>query len=376
MSQKIYFDESGFTGNNLLSPNQEFFSYSSVATNDDEAKDFVEYLIKKYSIQNSELKGRQLVKSSKGRKAISEIMRKFRGRIKISLSNKKYALASKFFEYIFEPCISEQSSMFYDINFHRFIANILYIELATRGAGAEEILLEFESLMRSDEEVNLENIFSSSTHPENSPILVQIREFAENKKSSIKQELDSLADNGLDKWILDLTDSSLFTLLAAWGQEYEQLTAICDDAKPLHHDQQLYKVMINREDKKYLSIAGDDHPITFNLSGSIKLVASKTYHGIQLADTIAAASIFAITNNSDKHALKWRKYISEIIVPGSLFPDINYIDLSELEAQRNAVLLQELHSRSKEGIPLLEGMHEYIQFIGQQLMYNSIIMNA
>ena len=63
MPQRIYFDESGFTGNNLLNPNQTMFSYGSVATCDDEARDFVEYLIKKYGVQNGELKGGKLIAS-------------------------------------------------------------------------------------------------------------------------------------------------------------------------------------------------------------------------------------------------------------------------------------------------------------------------
>jgi hypothetical protein len=38
MAQKIYFDESGFTGNNLLNEKQNYFAYASVATNPDEVK--------------------------------------------------------------------------------------------------------------------------------------------------------------------------------------------------------------------------------------------------------------------------------------------------------------------------------------------------
>ena len=177
--QKIYFDESGFTGNNLLHPAQKFFAYASVAIDDDEARDVVEYIIKKYGVQNGELKGSKLVKFNKGRKAIDEILTKFEGRLKISTSDKKYALACKFFEYIFEPCISEINSMFYGIGFHLFIANILYLEFLARGAGAEQIFAEFEELMRTRDETKLEGIFSSSAHLENSPIMVQLREFAQ-----------------------------------------------------------------------------------------------------------------------------------------------------------------------------------------------------
>ncbi|MBB2926593.1 DUF3800 domain-containing protein [Paraburkholderia silvatlantica] len=53
MAQKIYFDESGFTGDNLLHELQRFFAYGSVATDDEEAKDFVEALVAKHRIRDS-----------------------------------------------------------------------------------------------------------------------------------------------------------------------------------------------------------------------------------------------------------------------------------------------------------------------------------
>ena len=183
MSQKIYFDESGFTGNNLLSTNQNYFCYGSIATDDEESKEFVDRIVKKYNIQNGELKGRQLVKFNKGRKAISEIFDNFEGRLKVVISDKKYALAGKFFEYIFEPCFSEINSIFYNINFHKFIANILYVEFIARGAGAEELFTEFESLMRKDGIPNLDNLFVGTVKNDNSPMLTQIREFAQLQKN-------------------------------------------------------------------------------------------------------------------------------------------------------------------------------------------------
>ncbi len=134
---KIYFDESGFTGNNLLHPNQTIFSYGSVQVADDEAQQFVQSIIKKYNVQGGELKGKNLIKYNKGRRALSEILSHFNGRMKASVSEKKYALAAKFFEYIFEPPLQKNNLLFYKLDFHRFISNILYVEFIARGAGAE-----------------------------------------------------------------------------------------------------------------------------------------------------------------------------------------------------------------------------------------------
>lgn len=372
MAQRIYFDESGFTGNNLLHPHQRLFAYASVATDDAEAKDLVEELINKYGIQNGELKGSKLVKFNKGRKAIDEIFNHFDGRLKVSISDKKFALACKFFEYIFEPCFSSINSLFYGIGFHRFIANILYVELAARGAGAEEIFSEFEELMRTRDESRLAAIFSSSVHSENSPIITQIREFAQCRANDIRDELSSLSDVGVGKWILDLTNTALFTLLANWGTEFDELTAVCDPSKPLQHEHSFFDAMIGRRDQLFSDAFGERHPVTFNLTGPIEFLDSKTTHGIQIADAIAAASVHVFSGANDDHANKWRTTLASISHYGSIVPDLDEINLKDRRTQRNAVVLLELHSRAKRGISLTDGMPEYMKLVTQKLITHPI----
>lgn len=369
----IHFDESGFTGNNLLHKQQKIFCYASVECPHEEAEAFVEYIIQKYRIQNGEIKSGNLLKGVKGKRAIDEIIQQFKGRFKISVSDKKYALAGKFFEYIFEPAIQNVSSIFYNINFHRFISNMLHVELTVRGAMAEEIFEDFEALMRTGDFDGLKALFSSSKNEGISPVLEKICDFAIHNKESVVEELNGYAGEGAGKWVLDLTNTALFSLLAQWGQEYDQLTAYCDQSKPLSEDQEIFNVMINREDKKYSNIAGIDSPITFNLKEPLKLVDSKVVHGVQLADAIAGAFAYACDHeNQDEYANKWRGMIEEHVIFGSVFQDYDYLDLSKLEVQRNALLLQELTERSKNGISLTENIGEYIHFITLALKDNPL----
>lgn len=372
MAQRIYFDESGFTGNNLLNPNQRFFAYASVSTSDAEASEFVARLVKKHSIQGGELKGSRLVKFNRGRKAVDEILDHFDGRMKISISNKKYALACKIHEYVFEPCYSAINSLFYRAGFHKFIANILYVEFVARGAGAEEIFSEFEQTMRTGSITELEKLFSSSVHPENSLIITQIREFAQSRADDVRRELASLSSSGAGKWTLDLTNSALFTLLSNWGEEHDVVTAVCDISKPLQHDQALFNVMIGREERIFSDAFGERFPITFNLSGPIEFADSSLSHGIQIADVIAAAAVYVMSNPADDHAKKWRSSIVRHGHYGSVLPDSDHVDLGHPKTQLNAMLLLELHSRAKKGLCLIEGMPEHMQLISHLLATNSI----
>ena len=360
----LHFDESGFTGNNLLHKQQKIFCYASLECPHDEAEKYVEHIIQKYHVQNGEIKGSKLLKGVRGKRAVDEIIQNFKGRFKVSVSDKKYALAGKFFEYIFEPAISSVNSIFYNINFHRFISNILHVELSVRGAMAEEIFEDFEKLMRTGNFEGLKALFSASKDEGISPVLEQICDFAIHNKESVIEELNGYVGEGAGKWVLDLTNTALFSLLAEWGQEYDQLTAYCDQSKPLSEDQAIFNVMVNREDKKYSHLAGIDSPITFNLKEPLNLVDSKVVHGVQLADAIAGAFAYACDNeNQDEYAKKWRGMIEEHVIFGSVFQDYDHLDLNTLEVQRNAILLQELTERSKNGTSLTEDIGEYIQFI-------------
>lgn len=371
MAQKIYFDESGFTGNNLLHEKQKYFSYGSVATDDEESKDFVEYLIRKYNIQNGELKGGKLVNSSKGQNAIDEILSTFKGRVRSVVSDKKYALAGKYFEYVFEPAISEKNSIFYDLNFHLFIANYLHVELTAKEESAEILHNDFELMMRSQK--NIEEFFSVPSRKEEklTQVFNDIIDFTAHNKESIKSELESLEGTGTQKWVLDLTTTSLYNLLADWGQHYEKLCAVCDSSKPLAENRDHYNAMIGFNKKEFQTIRGEEIPLTFNLEKEISFSDSKTTHGIQIADVIAATSIYILNseNSTNKYYKKWLRQFEESIFYWQccVVPSYENLDLSKIETIRNCYLLSELANRSKKGTSLLDGIEKDIMHIDRSL---------
>ena len=366
MAQTIYFDEAGYTGNHLLDPNQRFFAYASVVTDDDEAKDFVDSLIRRYNIQNGELKGGSLVRHHKGRKAIDEILGEFDGRLLFTISDKKYALACKLFEYIFEPCFSDINTMFYGCDFHKFISTILYVEFMARGAGAEQIFEEFQALMREPSDRKLNSLFAASIHPDNSPIISQVRDLAQHRRADIEAELESLSGSPTGKWVLDVTRSSLHGLLSQWGTKYKVITAICDSSKPLQESGEFFDAMVGNEKQLFGGFGDAKHPMTFNLSSPIVFRDSKSTHGIQLADALAGAAVHVWSGGTDDHAKKW----AEMLPPMAnlpILPDTDEIDLRRRDVRRNVFLLDQLHNRAINGKSLIEGMPEVIVMISRRL---------
>lgn len=373
-AQKIYFDESGFTGNNLLHPNQTIFSYGSVASSDEEVRDFVKYLLRKYNIQNGELKGRNLVYSTSGKKAINELLANFKGRIKASVHNKKYALAGKLFEYAFEPLIQDNNIAFYNINFHRFISNYVYMEFILRESGAEELFEDFEAVMRGKKPIENSFIFAP-TNSELSEVMEMIAEFILLNRRKIKNELDLLHGQGYKKWILDLTNTSLHGLLAHWGQKFHQLDVYCDSSKPIEENQEFFNIMVGREDKLFTHISGNAFPLTFNLKKDISFVDSKIVHGIQIADVVAATTVYICDqNNKDQYAVEWRGCLEEYLIDSCcIFPDFDYIDLERSETQLNLLVLFELIERSRAKISLIEGIEDKIKMLSFAIMSNPFL---
>ena len=107
------------------------------------------------------------------------------------ICHKKFALSAKFFEYIFEPALSRSNSLFYGVNFHMFISNMLYLELFLKRQNAEDIFSDFAQLMREGDFEKLKVLFKGSSEDE--PIfLKQITEFAILNKEAVISELSSL----------------------------------------------------------------------------------------------------------------------------------------------------------------------------------------
>ena len=101
---EIYCDESGFSGNNLLDKDQQFFVFASVAITPERADELVKMVRRDFKIQAKELKGRQLLRTSKGRRAVSFLIQNCSPYTKIVIHHKKYALAAKFFEIHLRAC--------------------------------------------------------------------------------------------------------------------------------------------------------------------------------------------------------------------------------------------------------------------------------
>jgi len=371
----LYFDESGFTGENLLSDEQKTFSYASVNITSSEAEALVARIIAKYKIQNGELKAVKLIRRDRGRQAILEILEEIQDKIKISIHDKKFALAAYFFEYVFEPVLAKKNSIFYQHDFHKYISNVLYISLIANDELTNKLMIIFEKLMRKKELDHLDEIISLLEENQKDS---EALEFF--KKMAIfidaHKEVISDAIKDLPSWTIDLSLTSLHALFIEWGLTGGEIIAYCDNSKPIDEKRDWFKPMIGRQDIVYSPFdlgTGYRIPLTYNLK-EINMVDSKEYAGVQLADIVATASTYSIQMNQevDDFIEKLRSILVPKIIYASVFPDYEQIDLEQKKVQLNALIFEELIYRTEHSIPLLEGIEEYIFLTKRQLEINSI----
>ena len=146
---RVYCDESGFTGNNLLDTEQPYFAYAGVMAEEDVTGDFIQKTIRDFDIQGDELKGSRLLRYNKGRQAVNVVLERFASSARVTVHEKRFALSTYFFEYVFEPALSDQNSIFYRANFHRFVAALMYAHLVVQHEPAGKLITSFFDMMNS-----------------------------------------------------------------------------------------------------------------------------------------------------------------------------------------------------------------------------------
>ena len=362
MTQMIYGDEAGFTGNNLLDPQQPIFAYATVAIDPQGAAELVAKTIRDFRIAAPELKGKRLITSNPGRKAIASVLEACLDRGLVAAYHKRYTLASKFFEHIFEPVLADQKSIFYGCGFHRFISGIIYLEALTDSERAQLALDRFQQLMRERDPDYVDALFPLlGLKVDTSAVLSDIETFAVCHRDKIADDVAAYGvDNSLSRWMLDVSVGALWNLLQTWGERFDSLTVCCDESNPLFENRAHFDVMIGRTDKKYMRFEGKLQPLIFNLSGPLQFGSSHQHAGIQIADLFATTATHVLRNGESGGLSR----LKELIVPAihiGVFPDTDSLNLQSPQAFANWLVLRELVERSLRHHDLFDGIPEFFQ---------------
>ena len=326
-TQTIYLDEAGFTGNNLLDDAQPWFVFASIAIDENSASELRSEMRSRFKIHDNELKGANLVKRNRGRDAVTWLLENSHQDSLIMVTDKKYALAGKFFEYIFEPVIAEASSLFYRIDFHKFVATLLHTAYSARDPNVRTMLRNFENLMKELDPQLLESILSAIDKTDISGPLGKVLVFAHCHQKRIEREIQDLRemDSG-PPWWLELSTTSVHWLLAEWGEQFESLEVYCDKSKPIQAGSNLFDSMVGRKDKAYIWFEKEAHPsVVYNLASPLNLVDSRRHPGVQIADILSSSVAYALNHRDDELSQQWLTIVEDVI-GNAIRPDFSLLD--------------------------------------------------
>lgn len=366
----IFCDESGFAGQHLSNPDQRYFAYGSVAIAPDEASNLVAKTIRDFRLQGTELKGKNLLRNSPGRKAATAVVEELGDRAQVVVVQKKYALACKLFEYTFEPMISAVSTALYSVNFQKFIANLVYLSGVAHHSRALALAERFEKAVRGDDGP-LRGFLSVHSPATQDPVEVLIS-FCVYHRDAILRELAGAKDEV--RWLLDVTATALNSLLISWSRRARRLRVVCDESGPLSDSKTLsyFNAWIGRDDKRSIRLGDRQIHLGFNLAEPIALARSHESPGIQLADVVSAVAVATFSGPTEKWSREMSRRLlsSGSLHPDGIVPEHDRLDLDLPETRLNVLILLELLRRSEKGQSLTNGLPEFIHHASQAAIHD------
>jgi len=346
-------DEAGFTGPDLLAKDQRYFAFASVNISDDEAWALIEAARKAYPVQMPELKASKLMGSNQGRRLISHLVANLDGRFAINAHDKLLALCGWVFEYTFEPVFQDDPDIFYEKEFHKFIAMYCYLWFQSDSPEVKATLAEFQDMMRSKDLTKAPSLFASTSqvatdqqHP-----FDLIRRFATAHHKIIAKEVLEVqhhtSDNGT--WTLDLSASGLWSHLNHWGQHKEPLTVLCDESKPLRSiAEELSGDAMDAAMIRARMMKPDD-PLGWQMSEPVIFADSRAHPSVQLADILASTVVHCHTNGVPEGFEATAHILDNGMLKDSIFPDLDRVQLNNDPVKVHYAVLYELVARAEGG---------------------------
>lgn len=360
----ISFDESGFTGPNLLRDDQPVFAYAAVELSVDEATALIAEIRegRKPAIQAAELKASGLKRRGDWPQLSELVLRRMEGRYNFLVSDKRLALAGKAFEYLMEPVLEDNNGLFYAYGLHRLVAGAVHRSIQTVGGPAEDIAIQFERFMRTFDPADAPAVFTATgVVPGDAKVLSELLRFSRGYAERIKERTQHLRDDTESgKWVLDLTSTALMSLLVnGFGLKHRQLEVLCDESKPLQGIASEFDGFIDNDTAFPLHGGNRVVPARLNLAAPIRFGQSHDNPTLQIADLIAglAAQLYGRNPPADLLGLKPqldRHLHEDHILPATAGDS----QMSEAEKQANMIVLRHLAARAELGADPLKGMRK------------------
>ncbi|MBK6697231.1 MAG: DUF3800 domain-containing protein [Myxococcales bacterium] len=162
---RVYIDECGFTGENLLDRAQPVFVLASHAVDEQRCAE----LKTRHFCESaaSELKYGTLRRRDKGRRAVLAFLAESctADQVRVAIAHKPFCVAQKIVDWVIEPSFHASGRNLYQTGAHVGLANLIFFALGAKGDLFERVSTKFQTAVRepsSDAEGALNTLLLSS----------------------------------------------------------------------------------------------------------------------------------------------------------------------------------------------------------------------
>lgn len=329
MSNKLFIDECGYTGEDLFNEQQPVFVLASLYSSEDYCKDLKGRYFSK--VKSKELKHSRLSKYPAQQNMIIDFLRhmaKESVSVKFAIAHKHYVLVTKIADLLIEPMFHEDGYDFYENGLNIAFSNMLYIQ-ARRVAGdkfLKNMLQSFQIMMRERTIISYENffkpLFENEFDEELEEFLFAIKMF------HIRNGPKRLA--GIPKDSLEIAFAEAFNLVANWSKTIEgNFSLVHDKSSNMAKNKKAWDTVLHPNVPEK-TVGYDRRKMFFPIRAEkTNFESSKDFAGLQLVDILAGAMARCLKwkiqgeTENDEYAKELASFLPESFGGHTIWPSSN-----------------------------------------------------
>jgi len=323
MNYKLFFDEAGYTGSDLINEEQPYFCLASVRFTDEE----LEMIRKDIGLNDNhrEIHFKNMHTNWEGRALLDKLFNHpllNKDHIVTGVALKRYCIYAQIVDTIIEVFYYNKGVNLYKSRANLLLANALYYVaiLNADQALVREFEKSFIKMMRNPNVETVADFYKNTdrlrSNKNTSHEFCELLSLIAQTITTIKEAL--VLDN---PFYMDNTVTLFVSIIEKWHEKNKMSEDVMfDESKPMAK-QKVFIESLRDMDAPETRVGYDERKHVYPLPvKQIALVKSEDYLGVQIADTIASAIVFILTNkngklNSYQEKLKALSIFQETDVP-------------------------------------------------------------
>ena len=288
-TRTIFFDESGFTGYNLLDPEQPIFSISSTDISDKHAKDILNESFPRYQGKEYHFTNIWTSHNRNGLKQFCNHLNKINNSLFSYAIDKRFAILNKIMEYLVEPKLTYDGYDFYSDGYCWKYSNFIHYGLTEKvSPKILDSLLDFYLKFSRDPTPDTLAIFQHQLHK-------MYLNIEQSKKALLTLIMTGAKEfekyNTLTNFRKsnNLQTSVMIAIIAQWRMKYpEDFIVIHDTSSIFLRDREMWNAITGEKNPEIEIKTGASDLVKFPLRViSTKEIDSKKSYSVQFCDILA-----------------------------------------------------------------------------------------